>query len=158
MSRCWIALLLGAAAACGSGDGSAGEGATSAGAGARETPSPEEMRGDPLEALSSRGTFLARVTPLVASIPMNEAFGVSLTLTDPETGEVFSDYDEVSIDARMPAHKHGMLRDVDLNPQPDGTLRADGLLMHMYGHWEIHVDVMRGGRFERAQIDVRLQY
>jgi len=117
-----------------------------------------EVRGETLEATSSGGRYVARVTPLVASIPMNEPFGVSLTLTDPETGDRFTDYDEVSIDARMPAHKHGMLRDVGLVEQPDGSLRADGLLLHMYGHWEFHVDVRMGPRFERAQVSVRLQY
>ena len=69
---------------------------------------------------------------------------------DPETGAPFTDYDEVSIDARMPAHKHGMLRDVGLTPQEDGSMRADGLLLHMYGHWELHVDIRKGARFERA--------
>ncbi|MGB0333183.1 MAG: hypothetical protein ACPGPE_15340, partial [Planctomycetota bacterium] len=66
-----------------------------------------EVRGETLEARSSAGTFRVRVTPLVDPIPMNEAFSVSLSLLDPETGEPFTDYDEVSIDARMPAHKHG---------------------------------------------------
>ncbi len=70
----------------------------------------------------------------------------------------FDAYDAVSIDAAMPAHKHGMLRDVGLTPQEDGSMRADGLLLHMYGHWELHVDVQKGARFERAQVSVRLQY
>ena len=123
-----------------------------------DEPASPEVRGDTLEALSSGGMFIARITPLVDPMPMNEAFSVSLSLIDPESGAPFDAYDAVSIDARMPAHKHGMLRDVGLTPQEDGSMRADGLLLHMYGHWELHVDVQKGARFERAQVSVRLQY
>jgi hypothetical protein len=146
---------------CGSGEGPAADDSGGPATPSKETPAngaAEEIRGETLEARSSGGTFLAHVTPLVDPIPMNEAFSVSLSLLDPETGAPFTDYDEVSIDARMPAHKHGMLRDVGLTPQGDGSMRADGLLLHMYGHWELHVDIRKGARFERAQISVRLQY
>lgn len=161
MRNTLLTLLAITALGCGSDEGpSTGDGGGPA-TPSTKTPASsavEEVRGEPLVARSSGGTFLARVTPLVDPIPMNEAFSVSLTLTDPETGAPFTDYDEVSIDARMPAHKHGMLRDVGLTPQEDGSMRADGLLLHMYGHWELHVDIRKGARFERAQISVRLQY
>jgi hypothetical protein len=160
MSRSILPLLaLAALAALGCGPGEPDAGSTSSGAAAPAPhPASPEVRGDTLEGLSSGGAFLARVTPLVDPIPMNEAFGVLLSLVDPDSGEPFVDYDEVSIDARMPAHKHGMLRDVGLTPQDDGSMRADGLLLHMYGHWELHVDIRKGALFERAQISVRLQY
>ena len=144
--------------ACGPDEGPATDTGTLPPAGTAASDASEETRGETLEARSSGGNFIARVTPLVDPIPMNEAFSVSLSLIDPETGAPFTDYDEVSIDARMPAHKHGMLREVRLTPQEDGAMRADGLLLHMYGHWELHVDIRSGARFERAQVSVRLQY
>ncbi|MBL6757139.1 MAG: hypothetical protein ISQ11_12065 [Planctomycetes bacterium] len=161
MRNSLLTLLALTALGCGPDEGPAADEAGGPATPSEETPASgaaEEVRGETLEAGSSGGTFLARVTPLVDPIPMNEAFSVSLSLLDPETGAPFTDYDEVSIDARMPAHKHGMLRDVGLTPQEDGSMRADGLLLHMYGHWELHVDIRKGARFERAQISVRLQY
>lgn len=123
--------------------------------GCGEPPAPV---GATLSATSSDGTFEAHVTPQVVSIPLNEPFAVTLALVDPVTGATFTDYDKVTIDARMPAHGHGMLRYVDLQPAGDGAMRAEGFLFHMVGHWEIHVDVYRGPRIERAQISVSLEF
>ncbi|MEM6671852.1 MAG: FixH family protein [Planctomycetota bacterium] len=109
-----------------------------------------------LRAPSSEGTFEARLVPEPVDIPNNEPFAMRLALVGPD-GEAFVDYDEVTLDARMPAHGHGMLRDVDLELEKDGTLRAEGLLFHMAGHWEIHVDVRRGPWIERAQASVQMQ-
>ncbi|MEM1453342.1 MAG: hypothetical protein AAF957_13190 [Planctomycetota bacterium] len=138
-------------AACGGASPAEGEGDPGSAAAAAEG----EGYGD--RATSSRGTFVAEVTS-AAPIPLNEPFAVRLALVDPESGERFEDYDEVTIDARMPAHQHGMLRDVELEPSADGALVAEGLLFHMVGHWEIHVDVRRGARVERAQLDVELEF
>lgn len=132
------------------------------GCGADEPPADDSggaaaVTGEVLMASSALDSFDARITPLVAEIPMNEPFEVTLELVDPESGEAFTDYDAVTIDARMPAHGHGMLRDVELVPQDDGSLLAEGLLFHMVGRWEIHVDVRRGARVERAQAEVILE-
>lgn len=113
--------------------------------------------GEVLAVPSALDSFEARITPLVAEIPMNEPFAVTLDLVDPESGEAYTDYDTVTIDARMPAHGHGMLRDVELVPQAGGSLLAEGMLFHMVGRWEIHVDVRRGARVERAQAEVILE-
>ena len=128
------------------------------GAAEPEGTAPEVTTGAALTATSWRGTFEARVTPHVAEIPLNDPFDVTLVLVDPQTGEAYTDYDAVTIDARMPAHGHGMLRDVELAPQDDGSLLAEGMQFHMIGHWVVHVDVRRGARTERAQISVNLEY
>ncbi|MEM9382455.1 MAG: hypothetical protein AAGB93_21055 [Planctomycetota bacterium] len=145
----WMALLPPALTACG-GSSPAGDGAASANAAAT---GPRYLD----RATSSRATFVAEVSS-EAPIPLNEPFSVRLALLDPSTEERFDDYDEVTIDARMPAHQHGMLRDVDLTRTDDGALVAEGLEFHMVGHWEIHVDVRRGARVERAQFDVQLDH
>lgn len=114
--------------------------------------------GDPitLSADSSRGNFRIRIRPEGGSIPLNEPFAVVLDLLDPKTGQPLQDHGEVTLDARMPAHGHGMLRDVALVPDGEGSLRAEGLLFHMVGHWEFHVDLTRGPRVERAQASFEL--
>ena len=35
--------------------------------------------------------------------------------------------------------------------------RAEGMLFHMPGHWEMYFDITQGGRSERAQVDVDLK-
>jgi hypothetical protein len=64
--------------------------------------------------------------------------------------------DSALIDSWMPHHRHGMNvapRIAELGP---GRWRAEGMLMHMSGLWEIDVDLIREGRIERAQWMVEL--
>lgn len=42
----------------------------------------------------------------------------------------------VSVDAWMPAHRHGMNYRPAIRALGDGRFRAEGLLLHMPGHWE----------------------
>lgn len=115
--------------------------------------------GPALTATSSRGTFAIAITPKGGPIPTNEPFDVELDVTDPSTGDPLVDFDAITLDARMPAHDHGMTRDVELvATDTPGRFTADGLLFHMIGHWEFHVDVTRGPRIERAQASTTLQF
>lgn len=109
-------------------------------------------------ATSSRETFDFTIVPDGGEIPLNEPFSLTVELFDHDTGKPLTDYDLATIDARMPAHGHGMKHDVELARQPDGTFRAEGLLFHMIGHWEIHLDVTRGPKIERAQTSVNLKF
>ncbi|HVR85091.1 MAG TPA: hypothetical protein VMU54_12315 [Planctomycetota bacterium] len=61
------------------------------------------------------------------------------------------------MDARMPAHFHGMNRVPKVTQQADGIFVAEGLLFHMPGHWELYFDITQGGKTERAQVDVELK-
>jgi hypothetical protein len=55
----------------------------------------------------------------------------------------------VSVDAIMPAHKHGMNYAPTIVPGVDGRYRVEGLLFHMPGDWELIFDVRSGGETER---------
>ncbi len=118
--------------------------------------STPETRGAALRATSNAGRFVAEVTPLASEVPLNEHFAVELALyradgTTPYTPPL------VTLDARMEEHEHGMLRDVALHELAPGRYRADGLLFHMVGAWQFHVDVTEGARTERAQMDFVLR-
>ena len=63
----------------------------------------------------------------------------------------------VAIDAQMPEHKHGMNYKPTIVAGKDGRYRADGLLFHMPGRWEIDFDVRRGGDIERLSHDFLLK-
>ena len=49
------------------------------------------------------------------------------------------------VDARMPEHRHGMNYRPSIKPLGQGRWRADGLLWHMSGRWELRLDVQAQG-------------
>ena len=131
-----VALLAAiAGAGCGSGDGAG-------------TP-PAKRRVD-----SNGGTYSVTVESTPNPIPMNEPFDLRFTVAA-KSGSLQGV--AVQVDARMPAHGHGMNRVPKLTTQADGTTRAEGMLFHMPGHWELYVDITQGGKTERAQFDVDLK-
>lgn len=50
-----------------------------------------------------------------------------------------------TVDATMPAHRHGMNYRPSLHPLGDGRWRVDGMLWHMAGAWELRFDVEVAG-------------
>ena len=65
----------------------------------------------------------------------------------------------VRVDATMPEHRHGMNYRPVVTARPVGALafyRAEGLMFHMPGRWQLTFDVERGGRVERLTTDVVL--
>jgi hypothetical protein len=55
----------------------------------------------------------------------------------------------LSLDATMPAHKHGMNYAAKIVPGVNGRYRVEGLVFHMPGEWELVFDVRFGGETER---------
>jgi hypothetical protein len=55
----------------------------------------------------------------------------------------------VRVDANMPEHRHGMNYRAGVIGIADGRYRAEGLLFHMPGRWELTFDVVSGGNVER---------
>lgn len=49
------------------------------------------------------------------------------------------------VDASMPEHRHGMNYRPTIKPQEPGRWRAEGLLWHMSGRWELRLDVQAQG-------------
>ncbi len=60
----------------------------------------------------------------------------------------------VIVDAQMPEHHHGMNVQPSIEVGDDGRARADGMLFHMTGRWEVDVDIDDGVTSERAQWDI----
>lgn len=61
------------------------------------------------------------------------------------------------VDAQMPAHRHGMNYRARVTPQGDGRYRAEGLLFHMPGHWQLVFDLERPGGTERLTADLAVE-
>lgn len=52
---------------------------------------------------------------------------------------------EVRVDATMPEHKHGMNYRPSVKPQGAGRYRAEGLMFHMPGRWELVFELRGAG-------------
>ena len=63
----------------------------------------------------------------------------------------------VRIDAAMPEHRHGMNYRPAVTATAPGTYRAEGMLFHMPGRWDIAFDVVVGGRSERLTSTLRVE-
>ena len=58
--------------------------------------------------------------------------------------------ESVNVDAQMPEHRHGMNYKASIKPAAGGRYRADGLMFHMPGSWEIIFEVRAAGRTDRV--------
>jgi hypothetical protein len=65
--------------------------------------------------------------------------------------------ESVSVYARKPAHGHGMNYQPSIAALGGGSYRADGLMLHMPGRWELVFVVREGGRVERIVHALELQ-
>jgi len=104
---------------------------------------------------SNGGTFSVTFETAPHPIPMNVLFDLTFRIVSHESGK--TQEPTVVVDARMPAHFHGMTRAPKLSRLPDGSYKAEGMLFHMPGHWELTFDVTQGRKTERAQADVDLK-
>jgi len=57
--------------------------------------------------------------------------------------------EDLTVDARMPAHRHGMNYKPGVAMTGPDAWRADGLLLHMPGQWELMFGVRVAGKTER---------
>jgi hypothetical protein len=57
--------------------------------------------------------------------------------------------DNVRVDAHMPEHRHGMNYKASIKSEGTGRYRAEGLMFHMPGRWELIFDVRAAGHTDR---------
>lgn len=63
----------------------------------------------------------------------------------------------VAVDAQMPEHRHGMNYRPSIVSSDNGRYRAEGLVFHMPGRWELTFDVRAGEETERLTHDIILK-
>jgi hypothetical protein len=63
----------------------------------------------------------------------------------------------VRVDASMPLHRHGMNYRPVVTAQSEAMFRAEGLLFHMPGRWDVTFDVDTGSRVERLTGTLQLE-
>ncbi len=63
----------------------------------------------------------------------------------------------VRVDATMPEHRHGMNYQPSVVLLPTGIYRAEGLLFHMPGRWDLTFDLVDGERTQRLVKTLRVE-
>ncbi len=82
-----------------------------------------------------------------APIPVGRHFSIELAVC-PKSG--VRTIESVRVDAWMPAHRHGMNYQPEVVSLGDGRFRAEGLMFHMPGRWELIFDVRSGDTNDRV--------
>lgn len=108
------------------------------------------------EALTDNGTWRVRYTPDPDPIPLNDLFELRVEVTRADDDTPLADTAVLDVEARMPAHNHGMNVEPEIAREADGSFTVTGMQMHMPGAWELYVDIEEGGVVERATFDVPL--
>ena len=65
--------------------------------------------------------------------------------------------ESVRVDAWMPEHRHSMNYQPTLVAKGGGRYRAEGLMLHMAGRWELLFEARAGGKTERLAASVQLE-
>lgn len=112
-----------------------------------EAPPPD------LTGASADGVYQIAVRWDPGPLPFNEPFAALIDLSrdgQPVEGAT------LGVSAWMPGHGHGMLRYPRVTERGAGRYRAEGLLFHMRGHWELRLDVVVDRLATRAVLPVDL--
>lgn len=105
-----------------------------------------ELPGGPARMLQGAShTVLYRTAPL----KVGEHFAVDFAVCPAP--------DSVRVDAWMPEHRHGMNYKPSLSVQGHGLYRAEGLMLHMAGRWELIFEVHASGQSERLTANLQLE-
>ena len=166
-AACGLALgLLSACAGSGAAPASTSEApASESNAPASESDAPEAparkaswARDEGAQVLSNSGRYhVSYLLKQLQQVPLNENFQLIVRVVDPQSRSFLMPVAEIVVDARMPAHGHGMKQNTSVRTLPDGSYEVDGMLLHMTGHWELYVDLTEGARTDRAQFDIYLE-
>lgn len=72
------------------------------------------------------------------------------------SGADIASVENFQVDARMPAHNHGMNYRPAVAELDNGLLQASGLMFHMPGLWQVEVDFLYRQRQRTLAIEYRL--
>jgi hypothetical protein len=86
--------------------------------------------------------FQLAYKPTPSPVPVGRFFAIDFVLC-PRDGAAMPA--EVRVDATMPEHKHGMNYRPSVKPQGAGRYRAEGLMFHMPGRWELVFELRGAG-------------
>lgn len=88
-----------------------------------------------------------------AEIKVGSPFKVMLSVCSDAGAAV----QQLTIDATMPAHRHGMNYKPDVSAAGEGRYEARGFLFHMPGAWQFAVTIHSNGAPSRLKLDVDIR-
>ncbi len=110
--------------------------------------------GTPMSATTS-GPVAAALRFSPATVKVGSPFVIDISVCSLNNARI----ERLAIDARMPAHRHGMNYKPEIASKGDGSYEARGFLFHMPGRWEITLSVTgaAGGKpqYLTLELDVR---
>jgi hypothetical protein len=105
------------------------------------------------DTLATGAHYTVAFRPSPAPIKTGEHFAVDFTVC--AVGKARAPR-SVRVDASMPEHRHGMNYRPTIVARGAGRYRAEGLLFHMGGRWEIAFEIVTAGATERITSVVEL--
>lgn len=122
----------------------------------RAAPVPARLAPEGLQSVATNlGTFRVHHRSDPATIERGKPFRLQAWITREGSREIVP-WAELSVDADMPEHLHGMNRVPTVTRQQDGSFLVEGMLFHMPGRWDLYFDVHEAAIVERAQVALDL--
>jgi hypothetical protein len=97
---------------------------------------------------SRAGRYVVYWRSLTGSVPRNQDFDMAVWVVRDGAPAVAA---HLGVNAWMPDHGHGMLREPRAEARGDGSFLVEGMLLHMRGHWTLLFDVLEGTFAETAE-------
>ncbi len=98
------------------------------------------------------GAIAAALRFRPATVKVGLPFVIDISVCSRDNAKI----DRLSIDARMPAHRHGMNYKPEIAPRGDGAYEARGFLFHMPGRWEITLSVTEAANTKPQHLTLEL--
>lgn len=126
------------------------------GDGGNQETNPEG--GGSIRSLNTKeGTYRITYTPTPDPIPLNDNFGLKITVTYADGREISLPEDlMIKADGFMPEHNHGMLQTPTVQKETMGQYKVEGMKFHMPGKWMMKVEVTSGGKTELAEFEIMM--
>jgi len=98
--------------------------------------------------------YVVVFTTVPDPIAVGEHFALDFAVCPRAQGEAPR---SVRVDAGMPEHRHGMNYRPVVTARSAGAYRADGLMFHMPGRWDVVFDIAGSGGTERLTGTMRIE-
>lgn len=126
--------------------------------GAPDATTPVDSQPSPLDGMtiaSMDGTVQVVFTPPPEAMPLNRLYSIETQLL--VDGRPADEGVALTVDAAMPAHRHGMNTVPRVTRTGAGRFLVEGMQLHMEGYWELYFDVTVDGLTERLTVPIEIE-